>query len=359
MDFSLSEEQDQLQEAVRGFVAGECPAPRVREIFDSETGEDPALWKGLTEMGLAGLLIPEEHGGAGLELLDAALVEEVLGHGAVPVPFLGHSLASLAIARAGSAAQQQRWLPGLATGDQLGTVALGEAPARWNPDEWQSELRDGVLEGQKILVPSGPAAGIVVVGTAGGGLAVIDASEATLRWESTDILDRGRRAFRLDLTGAPAHALAEPGFDASTLRDAALVLLAADAFGCGDRLVRMSCEYAQTREQFDQPIAAFQAVKHQLANMALAIDPARGLFWYAAHAFDHLPDEAERAAGIAKAHLTDRAMQVARDATEIHGGVGMTWECDSQIWFKRALYDRQVMGTPEAHRARLADLGGW
>ncbi|MAE94454.1 MAG: acyl-CoA dehydrogenase family protein [Planctomycetota bacterium] len=357
MDFSLSEEQELLQDTVRSYTANECPPPRVREVFDGESGHDADLWKGLVEMGLAGLAVPEAHGGAGLGLLDSALVCEVLGAGAVPAPFLGHTLAVLALRLGGSAPQQERWLPALASGDRLGTVALGEAGGAWAPEEWTLSLQGERADGAKTRVPAGPEAGLVVVGGAGGALGLVDASAGGLRWSAEDSLDRGRRLYALELEEVPIETLA-PGTGAR-VRDAALVLLAADAFGAGTRLVRMAVDYAQARQQFGQPIAAFQAVKHQLANMALDIDPTRGLFWYAAHAFDHLPEESARAAALAKAHITDRAMQVARDAIEIHGGIGMTWECDAQIWFKRALFDRQWAGTPDTHRARLADLGGW
>ena len=136
------------------------------------------------------------------------------------------------------------------------------------------------------------------------------------------------------------------------------MLLAADAFGAAHQLVRTTAAYVQTRQQFGQPLAQFQAVKHQLANMALDIEPTRGLWWYAAHAFDHAPAEAPRAAALAKAHITERAQQVARDAVEVHGGIGFTWECDVQIWFKRVMFDRLWLGTPELHRERFAALGG-
>ena len=121
----------------------------------------------------------------------------------------------------------------------------------------------------------------------------------------------------------------------------------------------MSVEYAKTREQFGVTIGHFQALKHQLASMALDVEPSRGLYWFAAYAQDHEKDEAEHIAATAKAHVTDRFMQVARDAVEAHGGLGFTWECDVQMWFKRAMFDRAFLGTPAQHRSRSADLAGW
>jgi len=146
---------------------------------------------------------------------------------------------------------------------------------------------------------------------------------------------------------------------AGRVRDAALVLLAADAFGGAWRCVEMAVEYSKSREQFGVPIAHFQSLKHQLADMAVDVEPARALYWYAAHAFDHIPDESERSAAVAKAHLTDRYMQVARDTVEAHGGIGFTWECDVQLYFKRAMFDRTLLGTPREHRERAANLANW
>ena len=153
--------------------------------------------------------------------------------------------------------------------------------------------------------------------------------------------------------------LADRVLGTEQLVDAGCVLLAADAFGAAHQIVRATAAYLQSRRQFGQPVAQFQAVKHQLANMALDIDPTRGLWWYAAHAFDHAPAEAPRAAALAKAHIAERAQQVARDAVEAHGGIGFTWECDVHIWFKRAMFDRLWLGPPELHRERFAALEGW
>jgi len=356
MDFSLTDEQELLQETLRAFVANECPPRKVRAIFDGDRGEAPALWKGLVEMGIAGLGVPESHGGAGLELLELALVAEELGRGCVPVPFLGHALATLALVHGGSPAQQARWLPRLAGGELRATVALAETSGRWLPEAWTAELREGRLIGRKELVPDAEGADLFVVGCAGGVLALVETG-AGLAVRPEPTLDRGRPLATLALEGAPAAGLA-PGA-AERLRDAACVLLAADAFGAAHQLVRMTASYAMTRQQFGQPLAQFQAVKHQLANMALEIDPTRGLWWYAAHAFDHAVADAPRAAALAKAHITERAQQVARDAVEAHGGIGFTWESDVQIWFKRVMFDRLWLGLPELHRERVAQLEGW
>jgi len=356
VNFDTSEEQELLQETIEQFLAKECPATRVREIFDGESGHEPTLWKGLMELGLGGLLVPEEFGGAGLEMIDAALATETLAYGGAPGPFFGHSLATLAIALGGSDAQRERWLPRLASGEALASVAFAEAGGCWQPEAWQ--LGEGSqLSGEKLFVPGAEWADVFVVGTAGGGLALVAAGEG-VSVEAYEGVDRARRMGTLKFDSAPAEALGDSAL-AVRLRDAACVLLAADAFGSAQRLLDMAVDYAKQREQFGVTIGHFQALKHQLADMAVEIEPARGLYWYAAHAFDHVPEDSARYAALAKAHISERALQVGRDAVEAHGGIGFTWECDVQIWFKRAMLDRAWMGTPDVHRARAADLAGW
>ncbi len=357
MHFGLTEEQKLLQETVRSFVAGECPPQVVRAVFDAGGAHDPALWKGLSELGVAGMVVPEVYGGAGLELLDLALVAEELGAGAVPAPFLGHAMACVALSLGASESQRERWLPALASGELVGTVGWSEPGGVIDPEAFTVEFREGALFGAKSLVPNASAAGLLVVAGPDGRLFVVERGAPGLRTEAVSNIDRTRPLEKVILEGVPAEELEQPVGD--RVRDAGLVLLAADAFGCGHRLVRMSAEYAKARQQFGRPIAEFQAVKHQLANMAVEIDPSRALWWFAAHAFDHMPEEREKAAALAKAHITDRAARVARDAVEAHGGLGFTWECDVQIYFKRAAFDRVVLGTPDQHRDRIADLGGY
>ena len=358
MNFDLSEEQEMLQETVKQFLENECPATTLREIFDGDAGFAEGLWKGMAEMGIAGLHLPEEFGGAGLEILDLAVVSEALGYMAAPGPFLGHALAGLAIATGASDAQKKEWLPKLATGDAVGTVALAEEGGGWLPDQWTLPAGEE-LTGTKNHVIFGNHADVIVVGVAGGGLALVEKGASGLEIKDIEGADRTRRLTQLTFAGTPAQTLPEGAAAAIQVRDVALVLLAADAFGGASRLVEMSVEYAKTREQFGVTIGHFQALKHQLANMAVEVEPSRGLYWYAAHAMDHVQDESERTAAVAKAHITDRYMQVARDAVEAHGGIGFTWECDVQIWFKRAMFDRAYMGNPAVHRERAAQLAGW
>ncbi len=363
MDFDLSEEQLLLQETVSSYLENECPLSRIRDLFDDETGYDPMLWKGLAEMGLAGIHLPEEYGGSELEILDLAVVVEIIGSHAAPVPLISHSLGSLAIALAGSEEQKKRWLPGLATGDLLATIAFSEEGGAWQPDQWQigaDASSSGTISGSKETVAFAEQADLFIVGLAGGGLAVVDRNASGVEVQRVEGADRTRRIARVSFDASPVEVLASGTAGAADrVRDVGLVLLAADAFGGAKKLVDMSVEYAKSREQFGVTIAHFQAHKHQLANMAVEIEPSRALYWYAAHALDHIQDEAPRCAAIAKSHITDRYQQIARDAVEAHGGIGFTWEGDVQIWFKRAMFDRALLGTPREHRDRAADLAHW
>jgi alkylation response protein AidB-like acyl-CoA dehydrogenase len=354
--FGLSEDHELLQETLQGFLGGECPLSRMREIFDEGSGFDADIWNGLAEMGLTALLIPEAHGGAELGILELALVAELAGGAALPGPLVEHSLACLAITRGGSPEQQQRWLPRLASGELIGTVALSEEDGRWEPSAWTATVSEQKLCGVKAYVPHAQHAGLAVVGVAGGELVLVETDNV----EKTpqEGIDRGRTIGRLHFENAACEPLAGAGI-ARLVRDAGLAALAADSFGAATRLVALSAAYAMDRKQFGFPIAQFQAVKHQIARIGTDIEPTRALFWYAAHALDAGLPDAERSAAMANAHITDRAALTARAAVELHGGLGFTWECDVQIFFKRALFNRAFLGTPEVQRERCAELAGW
>jgi alkylation response protein AidB-like acyl-CoA dehydrogenase len=359
MHFGLSEEQELLQETVRGFAAGECPPDRMRQVFDDGSGFDAELWRGLTEIGVSGLAIAEEYGGAGMEWLDLALVSEVLGSYGLPVPLIGHSLAAYAIQRGGSAEQKERWLPALASGERIGAVALADEGDGWEPESWSAVAwNDRELTGRKRFATDVDVASLFVVGTTGGELAVVERDASGLETERVGSIDHTRQVGDLVLEATPAELLGGAAL-AKKVRDGGLALLAADAFGAASKLVDITVEYAKTRQQFGQEIGQFQAVKHQLADMATQLECARGLYWYAAHSFDHAESEGMRMAAIAKSHLTDLAAWIGRESIELHGGLGFTWECDVHIHMKRTMFDRAFLGTPEHHRRRIAQQEGW
>ena len=196
MDFGLSEEQEMLQETLRGFAEKECPTTRVRELFDAGQGHDPVLWSGLAEMGVAGLAIPEVFGGAGLELLDVALATEVLGWAGMPGPFLGHSIASFAVAASGSDAEKKAILPGLASGEQIATVAFQDDDQGFAPGDWQTRFADGRLDGAKTIVSHAAIADRYLVGVAGGRFAWVDAKARGITLEDQGGVDPGEEIGR-------------------------------------------------------------------------------------------------------------------------------------------------------------------
>jgi alkylation response protein AidB-like acyl-CoA dehydrogenase len=362
VNFGLSDEQVLLKETIRRFLAEQCATSRVRAIMEGESGHDEALWRDLAGLGIQGLVIPEAHGGSGQELLDLALAAEELGHAATPGPFLGAAMATVALIESGDVAAQARWLPEIAAGRAVATLALGEDESEWDPARFKTRAGNGTLSGEKPLVPYAAVAGVLLVAAQddhGPGLWLVERGAPGVEITPLKGVDMTRRVDAVTFTKAPATKLAAGHAALDRARDAGLVLLAADAYGGARRCLDMTVEYALTREQFGQVIGAFQGVKHQLADLAAELEPALSLYWYAAHAFDRIRDQAERHAALAKAHLTDLYDHVMRGATELHGGIGFTWEFDLHLWFRRAMFDRSFLGEATYHRARAADLAGW
>jgi len=359
MDFSLSDEQNLLQETVRSMLAEHSGSRRVHEIINRPQGHDNELWTRLLEFGVAGMALPEEDGGLGLGMIDLALVAEELGFAGAPTPFFGHVLATMAVASSGTTEQRELWLNKLISGEVTGTVAFCETGETWLEDGWTLETGSGV-SGSKRYVPGASAADLIVVGCRGGELGLVDRKRPGVSTTALRTVDQTRRMDDVTLAGATVEPLSA-GSPEKTERliDAGLVLLAADAFGGASRCVDMAVEYSKVRHQFGVPIASFQGLRYQLVQMAVDAEPCRGLYWYAAHAHDAIPTEVRRAAANAKAHNTDRFLQVARDNVEAHGGIGYTWDHDAHIFLKRAMFDWSVLGVPSTHRQRLANLSGW
>jgi len=363
MDFALSEEQELLADSLRRFLEKECPITRVRDLVAEEPGRDGGVWKALCELGVAGLLVPEEHGGSGLGLLDAAVAAECLGWGAAPAPFLASSvMAPIALLEAGSDEQRARWLPRIATGASRIGVAATELVSR--RDGAGIELRDGRLHGLALMVfDAVDADHFLVPVDAGRSLALVDAQASGLASTLLRTIDRTRGFAELHFDGAPAAEwVGEQGSAGAASRrmlDAGRVVLAADILGASERSLELAVAYAMQRKQFGRVIASFQAVKHMCAEMAAELEPARSLVWYAAHAFDHVPEESPLMACHAKAHLSEVGPGIVRGATEVHGGIGFTDEQNLHYWFKRVGVDRQLLGAPEALREEAARLQGW
>ena len=362
MDFGLSEDQLLLKDTVKRWLAEQCPTTRVRRLMEGDGSGERDLWKELAELGVSGVLVPAAHGGLERELLDLALVAEELGYAATPGPFIGAAMATVALVEGGDAKLQQHWLAALASGDAIGTVAWGEENGEWTPAKLHTTVTGDRVSGRKLMVPSAQIADVIVVAArdaAGPGLWLVERDAPGVEVAPLRVNDMTRRLDSVSFADTPAVKLLNGAAAVPRVFDAGLVLIAADAYGGSHRCLQMARDYALTREQFGQKIGAFQAVKHQLANMAADLEPSLALVWYAAHAFDRIKDQSTRHAAIVKAHMSDLYDRITRDATELHGGIGFTWEFDLHLWFRRAIFDRAFLGEASYHRERAADLAGW
>jgi alkylation response protein AidB-like acyl-CoA dehydrogenase len=358
MKFYLSHEQISIQDTVGQLVKDTLGERGLHEVIDGDRGKEAELWRQMGALGMLGVAVPEAHGGQELGVLELALISETLGYAGAPGPFLGHVMAMLCVQLGGDEQQRAEWLPRLASGETIASVAFAESGGLWLGDQWT--LSGGkTISGTKTHVICADQASLLVVGLAGGELALVDAKGPGVTCEPLDGIDRTRPIFRVTFDKAPATLLPNGVAASPRVIDAGLALIAADAFGGGRRCVEMAVEYAKQREQFGVKIAQFQALRHQLANMALEVEPCRGLYWYAAHAWDMQEDGLSHAAALAKSHIAERCLQVARDAVEAHGGIGFTWEYDAHIWLKRAMFNWAWLGAPPLHRTRVADLAAW
>lgn len=359
MDFALTEEQLQMQDSIDRFLGDKSPLQQVRSTVAAGPAHDTSVWQGLAELGVCGLLVPEEYGGAGLSLLDAALVAEMLGRHVTPVAWLSTAvLAPLAINRSGSNEQKQQWLPAIADGSLQVAMAISEASGK--RDGAGVTYNNGTLSGRALFVYGAADADVTLVATEQGALCALERSAPGFEYTGLRTIDDTQCLGELNFDAATAQPL--PGADAeliASLQDAGRVVLAADTLGAAQQMLEQAVAYAGERQQFNRVIASFQAVKHLCAEMAAQLEPSRSLVWYAAHAFDVVPGDARLMACHAKAHLSEVGRFVARTATEVHGGMGFTDLVGLHYWFKRIGCNRQLLGSPERLRDDAARVQGW
>lgn len=357
MDFGLSDEQKLLEQTLRRHLAESVPTTRVREIMASADGHDAKVWSDLAELGAAGVLVAEEHGGSGLSMLDAALVAQSLGYGATPAPFLATSVVAPVVLAAASPALRSRWLPRIATGEALLGAALTEAVSKRG--DAGLRVAGGRIHGTALFAIDAGAAQAFLVALDADRIALVPRDAAGLAVTPLATIDKTRRVAELAFENvALGDAIEAPGLVARAVA-AGRVAIAADTLGACERAIEMAVAYARQRVQFGRAIATFQAVKHLCAEMVAALEPARSLVWYAAYAFDERPAEAASMAAHAKAHLAEIGTEIVRTATEVHGGIGFTAEHDLHLWFKRAGLGRQLLGGPALVRAEIAALHAW
>lgn len=356
MDFDLSSEQKMLQHGLAEFLGESVDAAQLVQMDAAQVdGLRNTVDSALFDMGLAGILVEEAQGGLDMGLLTLAVVAEELGRHAAPSSVIRNALAAWIVSTAGDEAQKARWLADLMRGAVRAAFAVQEGDC-WSPDALASGSHVDALERRNV--EGGGDADLFIVALGGGRLGLTHGVGVARKAPRPD-LDVTRPLVDITIRSEAVEPLRDYDGLAVRLRDAQLALLAADAYGAGLCAFEMTVEYAKTRTQFDRPIGAFQAIKHQLANMALEIHPARYLAWYAAHAWDALPGDVGHAAALAKAHVADVAVRTARATVEAHGGIGYTWEYPLHLFLKRAMFDRAVWGGVEEHRNRVAEFSGW
>lgn len=350
MEFGLSQEQTLLQDSINRFLAEQVPLDKVRRIAAGEEA-DAELWQALTELGVPGLLVSEQNGGLGLTALDMAVVSESLGYHVTPAPLLASGvLAPVTLQTAGKA---EELLGEVATGQRRIGAAFAEGLAP-RAGAGVSASR-GKLTGKSLFALDADADDYLVA-TDQREIYLVAAKDVKRRALTTVDATRSTCELSYDKTGAQLIATDQRVFHAAI--DAAAVALAADTLGAAQCALDQAVAYAGERKQFNRVIASFQAVKHLCAEMVAALEPCRAMVWYAAHCLDEVPEEASMMASHSKAHLAEVGQLVTRTAIEVHGGMGFTDLVGLHYWFKRAGFNRQMLGSPEAHRERAARLQG-
>ena len=325
MRFDFDDEQAEIKDTAKQFLASRFKPDVVRELAEASRYED-ALWSEVSELGWPGIAIDESYGGQGLGMVELIVLCEELGFACAPLPFLANAAAGIAIESAGSDAQKERYLPGIASG--TGRGAIGD---------------------DAVVIDAEGAEVIVLFGADGPRL--LPAADASL--EPLELIDQTRRYSRLTAgDGEPLEG------DAESASNRMIVAVAAELVGIGQRAMDMAVEYAKEREQFGRPIGAYQGVSHACAKMLYDVEEARSLTYAAAWAADAEPESLPLAAAMAKARASEAAWDVCKASIQVHGGIGFTWEHDLHFLLKRARADAQLFGTAGQHKERVATLSG-
>jgi acyl-CoA dehydrogenase len=358
-----------IMKAAREFCKGKSPIPSVREWIDTDTGFDSKTWTEIAELGWLGIAIPEEHGGIGLDIGSLVPIAENMGRYLFSTPFFSVSLVAQALLRAGTDAQKQAWLPKLADG-MFAALALldnedwGAETIKCTATEVGNQLH---LAGTKSLVLDAGVADIFIVSVDYKGsqaLAIVKreqlATDALIR---QTLIDETKRAFKIDFSGVVVEkeALLDLAKSESTLRDLKLIgalLTAAEATGSAAAALDDIVEYLKTRVQFDKPIGSYQALKHPAVDILIQIEHARSLLYHGATIIGDQPldGDTEIACRMAKAQATEALLFAGDRDVQFHGGMGFTYECDAQLYIRRAQWSQQQFGDAHHHRKRLAAL---
>jgi len=361
MYFGLSEEQQFFQESIDKFLEDIVTVDALRAY---RTGEDKQfihlVYDGLNELGLSGLIVPEQYGGLGLDTLFAISVAESLGKGVAPYPFIGSFLiAPFLINELGSDFQKEKYLPGIASGENRFAVSLTEMTGRRTEIGIQNSNEK--LNGRSMFVMDDFHSTHYLIIDSDAGIHIVDADESGLEKVELSTVDITSFISELILDEVKTEMIGSGSGNIDAIQKAinlGRVALAAETLGASQCMLNRSVDYAKERKQFGRPIGSFQAVKHMCAQMASDLEPCYSMVWYAAHSIDHIPHEADLMACQTKAHLSEVGAFVAKTSTEVHGGMGFTDDLGLHYWFKRIGLNRQLLGSPDLLREEAAAAQG-
>ena len=351
MEFGLSEDQILLRDSVQQFLAKEIPLEEVRRFSTKSARGD--TWERLADHGIAGMLLPENCGGTGLTIFDAAIVSELLGYNVTPNSFIGSAvLLPHLIPKVDSSLAQTIGIE-LASGTATVGIALGETiGARADG----GIIGDGMKLNGKALYVHDFGSTHYLVADSERRLYLTDSEAAGIEKNELSTIDKTRLSGSLTFNQTPAKCLTNNPKIIEEIIDIGRIMLAADTLGAAQNMLDQAVQYAKVRKQFNRQIGSFQAVKHMCAEMAAALEPCRAMLWYAAYAAESLPDELHLVACHTKSHISEIAKFVAKTATEVHGGMGFTDLLGLHYWFKRIGYNRQLLGSPDIVRQEAAKL---
>lgn len=360
MYFGLSEEQKSLEENINRFLEDNASLDVIKAVANGESDKAKEVHQGIIDLGLSGLIVPEDYGGLELNMLFATVVAAALGSGTAPVPFAGsYVMAPMAINLGGDDSQKSNWLPKIAGGECVIGVGLSEyVGAR---EDAGIEFSDGKLSGRCLFLIDGKDADAYLLANKSGELFIVDSASSGISVTELTTVDKTRTSIELVLDQVDAEIL--PGSNdkkvIEKVLDAGRLMLAADTVGAAQVMLDKSVAYSLERKQFGRLIGSFQAVKHMCAEMAAELEPCHSMIWHAAHCQDNVPEEARLMACQTKAHISEVGKQVSKTATEVHGGMGFTDELGLHYWFKRIGLNRQLLGSPELIREEAGKLQGF
>ena len=336
MEFAFTDEQAMIGETARAFFAENATSKRTRDAMTGD-GIDRALWLAFCqELGLAGVALPEAYGGAGLGMVELALVAEAAGAQVAALPLLGVATAARAIAAGGSKTQMSEWLPRLSSGEIIATTLIA-------------------TDTQPALAPHGASADLILFAI-GERAWLGKPDNPGINIKQLTTMDQTRPLAHIEFGGAALDALENGPAATQAARIGGWICLAAEALGGAQTCLDRTVAYAKERVQFGRPIGSFQAYKHRLADMMVEIEQARSAVYWAACAVDEGSDEAALAIHAAKSFAADTFFKCAGDMIQLHGGIGFTWEHDAHLFFKRARAIQSMLGSGNWHREKIAAM---